>query len=64
MKDELPKPGEVLLTSPLSTQQLACGNREPVENPITVRVARWCVHGIPEHRLCTACPVWRRLWDY
>lgn len=33
-----PKPGEVLMQSPLGTQQLACGNRVPVENPTTIRV--------------------------
>lgn len=35
---EAPKPSDVLLESPLGTQQLACGNRVPVENPTTIRV--------------------------
>ncbi len=34
----LPKPGDVLLESPLGTQQLACGNRVPVANPTTISV--------------------------
>lgn len=34
----IPKPGEVLLSSTLGTQQLGCGNRVPVENPTTIRV--------------------------
>ena len=33
-----PAPGQVLLHSPLGTQ-LACGNREVVENPTTIRIA-------------------------
>lgn len=32
------KSGDVLLESPLGTQQLACGNRVPVENPTTITV--------------------------
>lgn len=34
----LPRTGDVLLQSPLGTQQLACGNRVPVENPTIIRV--------------------------
>lgn len=36
--EQSPTSGEVLIKSPLGTQQLACGNRVPVENPTTIRV--------------------------
>lgn len=33
-----PRPENVIIQSPLGTQQLACGNRVPVENPTTIRI--------------------------
>lgn len=33
-----PKPGEVLIQSPLNSQLIACGNRGPVGNPTTISV--------------------------
>lgn len=30
--------GDMLIQSPLGTQQLACGNRVPTENPATIRL--------------------------
>ena len=38
LRDTSPKSGDVLISSPLGTQQLACGNRVPVETPTTIRV--------------------------
>lgn len=36
--DEMIAERKVIIRSPLGTQQLACGNRVPVENPTTIRV--------------------------
>lgn len=33
-----PKSGDVLLKSPLGTEQQACGNRAVTDNPTTIRV--------------------------